>query len=192
MWTTVKQLARRTSSFARLPCWLSFKTLCIGTLKLFALLPSFVTASFFFGGVWGWREQDNWVIGAAHSSVLASACVLAPLRQLLSLCLSSICDIVMQECEKAFLSSTYFSSGDVPWSNDYLSTWVEYRNFYDELSWVDGSRGTHTQLKNRGTVPGYLSKDLSTINFLPHWPSTLIKYLETCVVLTCTLKFMHS
>jgi hypothetical protein len=140
MWTTVKQLARRTSSFARLPCWLSFKTLCIGTLKLFALLPSFVTASFFFGGVWGWREQDNWVIGAAHSSVLASACVLAPLRQLLSLCLSSICDIVMQECEKAFLSSTYFSSEDVPWSNDYLSTWVEYRNFYEFLWWVEFSR----------------------------------------------------
>ena len=32
--------------------------------------------------------------------------------------------------------------------NDYLSTWVEYKNFYDELSLSTTIRGTQTQLKN--------------------------------------------
>ena len=44
--------------------------------------------------------------------------------------------------------------GDKPWSspdyNDYLSTWVEYKNFYDELSLSRLQKDT--QLKNGDTV----------------------------------------
>ena len=36
--------------------------------------------------------------------------------------------------------------------NDYLSTWDEYKNFYDELSLSTTIRGTQTQLKNGGIV----------------------------------------
>jgi hypothetical protein len=36
--------------------------------------------------------------------------------------------------------------------NDYISTWVEYKNFYDELSLSTTIRGTQTQLKNGDIV----------------------------------------
>ena len=52
-----------------------------------------------------------------------------------------------------------------PDSNDHLSTWVEYKNFYDELSLSRLQKGTHAQLKNGVTVLTHLSKDLSTIYF---------------------------
>ncbi len=66
------------------------------------------------------------------------------------------------------------------------------RFFYDELSLSTRIRGTQTQHKNGDIVFMKLEENLSTIYFSrPYWPSTLIKYLKTCVVLTCTLKFMH-
>ncbi len=67
------------------------------------------------------------------------------------------------------------------------------RIFMMSWVWVQRFRGTQTQLKDGGMVLKLKSKNLSTIYFSrPHWPSTLIKYLDTCVVLTCTLKFMHT
>ena len=53
-----------------------------------------------------------------------------------------------------------------PDCNDYLSTWVESKNFYDALSWVwvDYREGYSTQLKNGDIIFMFFSKHLNIIN----------------------------
>ncbi len=80
-------------------------------------------------------------------------------------------------------------------TSECLSTWVEYKDFYTELSWVHYRDVWSTQLKKLDMVLMFFITNLSTICFSrPHWPSTLIKYLDTChsVVLTCTLPIVWS
>jgi hypothetical protein len=85
----------------------------------------------------------------------------------------------------------------------YLSSWVEYKNFelstrilwWLELSWLQSRVLNSTNVKqcrlSQCCTHVWVFTDETNL-FFPHWHSTLIKYLETWVALTCTLRVTAS